>query len=94
MIDYVTSVAAAREFCGGGLPHAVLHEAALDGEHFEDWRQEVLARVPSMSFIQITELGKAFEVVNVGGRQFASLGRDGIIESLATALVFELARCR
>jgi len=93
MIDYVTSVAAAREFCGGGLPHAVLHEAALAGEHFDDWRQEVLARVPTLSFIQITELGKAFEVVNVGGRQFASLGRDGIIESLATALEFELSRC-
>jgi hypothetical protein len=94
LIDYVTSVTAAREFCSGGLPHAVLHEAALGGEHFEDWRQEVLARVPALSFIQITEEGKAFEVVNVGGRQFASLGRDGIIESLATALVFELSRCR
>jgi hypothetical protein len=92
MIDFVTSVEEAREFCMGGMPHAVVHEGVLGGERFELLRQELLTSVPTLAFIQISEHGKAFEVTNVGGRQFASVGRDAIIESLPAALLFELAR--
>ena len=52
----------------------------------------MLAEVPGLAFIQIAEQGKAFEVLNLGGRQFASVGRDAIIESLPAALLFELSR--
>ena len=93
MIDFVTSIEEAREFCMGGIPHAVVHEGVLGGERFELLRQELLTSVPTLAFIQISEHGKAFEVTNVGGRQFASVGRDAIIESLPAALLFELARC-
>jgi len=93
MIDYVTSVDEAREFCGGGLPHAVVHEAVLGGEAFERLRVELLTEVPTLAFIQITDDGKAFEVHNIGERQFASVGRAAIVESLPSALMFELARC-
>jgi hypothetical protein len=93
MIDFVTSIEEAREFCMGGMPHAVVHEGVLGGERFELLRQELLTSVPTLAFIQISEHGKAFEVTNVGGRQFASVGRDAIIESLPAALLFELARC-
>jgi hypothetical protein len=93
MIDFVTSIEEAREFCMGGMPHAVVHEGVLGGERFESLRQELLSSVPTLAFIQISEHGKAFEVTNVGGRQFASVGRDAIIESLPAALMFELARC-
>jgi CheY-like chemotaxis protein len=93
MLDYVTSVEQAREFCAGGMPHAVVHEAALGGDGFEALRQELLAEVPTLAFIQITDDGKAFEVRNVGDRQFASVGRAAIVDSLPSALLFELARC-
>ena len=93
MIDFVTTVEEAREFCMGGMPHAVVHEGVLGGERFEQLRQELLTSVPTLAFIQISEHGKAFEVTNVGGRQFASVGRDAIMESLPSALLFELARC-
>jgi hypothetical protein len=93
MVDFVTSIEEAREFCMGGMPHAVVHEGVLGGERFELLRQELLTSVPTLAFIQISEHGKAFEVTNVGGRQFASVGRDAIIESLPAALLFELARC-
>ena len=52
----------------------------------------MLAEVPGLAFIQIAVQGKAFEVLNLGGRQFASVGRDAIIESLPAALLFELSR--
>jgi len=92
IVDFVTSIDEAREFCRGGLPHAVVHEAALGGELFEQLRHELLAEVPTLAFIQLTEDGKAFEVRNVGGRQTASVGRAAIVTSLPSALMFELAR--
>jgi len=54
---------------------------------------ELLTEVPTLAFIQITDDGKAFEVHNIGERQFASVGRAAIVESLPSALMFELARC-
>jgi hypothetical protein len=93
MIDYVSSVEEARTFCQGGMPHAVVHESTLGVESFERLRRELLASVPMLAFIQVTESGKAFEVLNVGGRQFASVGRDAVMQSLPAALQFELARC-
>jgi len=42
--------------------------------------------------VQITETGKAFELHNVGDRQYASVGRAAISESLPAAMMFELAR--
>jgi hypothetical protein len=42
--------------------------------------------------VRIAEQGKAFEVLNLGGRQFASVGRDAIMAALPEALTFELSR--
>lgn len=92
MLDFVTSVDEAREYCRGGMPDALVHEAALGGEAFERLRGELLAERPALAFVQITEDDKDFEVRNVAGRQLASVGRGAVVASLATALMFELAR--
>ena len=92
MVDFVTSVEEAQQLCADGLPHAVVYEAALAGEHFERLRNEMLAEVPTLVFVRIAEQGKAFEVLNLGGRQFASVGRDAISAALPEALAFELSR--
>jgi hypothetical protein len=92
MLDFVASVEEAAEFCRDGLPHAIVYEAALAGERFEKMRAQLLAEVPNLAFIQIAEHGKAFEVLNQHGRQFASVGRDAIMESLPAAMMFELSR--
>jgi hypothetical protein len=92
MLDFVPSVDKARQFCSEGLPHAVVHEASLGGQRFERLRAEMLADLPTLAFIQIAESGKAFEVLSVGDRQFASVGRDAILESLPAAMLFELTR--
>ncbi len=92
MLDFVGSVAEAQDLCLDGLPHAVVYESSLGGDNFEHMRAQWLADVPTVSFICIAEQGKAFEVLNVGGRQFASVGRDAIAESLPAALLFELSR--
>jgi CheY-like chemotaxis protein len=92
MVDFVTSVEEAQQLCADGLPHAVVYEAAIAGEHFERLRNEMLAEVPTLVFVRIAEQGKAFEVLNLGGRQFASVGRDAIMAALPEALTFELSR--
>lgn len=92
MVDFVTSVQEARELVTDGLPHAVIYEAALAGEAFERLRAEMLNEVPNLVFVRIAEQGKAFEVLNLGGRQFASVGRDAIMAALPEALMFELSR--
>ena len=92
MVDFVTSVEEAQQLCTDGLPHAVIYEAAIAGDHFERLRAEMLAEVPTLVFVRIAEQGKAFEVLNLGGRQFASVGRDAIMTALPEALTFELSR--
>lgn len=92
MVDFVTSVEEAQQLCTDGLPHAVIYEAAIAGESFERLRNEMLAEVPTLVFVRIAEQGKAFEVLNLGGRQFASVGRDAIMTALPEALTFELSR--
>jgi hypothetical protein len=92
MLDFATSVEETRHLCNGGMPHAVLYEATLGGDRLDALRTELLADMPSLAFIQIAEQGRAFEVLNIGGSQVASVGRDAITEALPAALMFELAR--
>lgn len=92
MIDFVGSVEEAQLLCSEGLPHAMVYDSSLAGERFETLRSQMLAEVPGIAFIRLADQGKAFEVLNVGGRQFASVGRDAILESLPPALIFELSR--
>ncbi|MBU6259925.1 MAG: hypothetical protein KGL18_21450 [Burkholderiales bacterium] len=92
MVDFVTTLEQARELLAEGLPHALVYEATLGGDRFERLRAELLAEEPTLAFIQIAEQGKAFEVLNRDGHQFASVGRDAIVESLPAALLFELSR--
>ena len=92
LLDFVTSVEEAQQLCRDGLPHAVVYEAAVAGESFERLRNEMLAEVPTLVFVSIADQGKAFEVLNLGGRQFASVGRDAVMSALPEALLFELSR--
>jgi DNA-binding transcriptional regulator YdaS (Cro superfamily) len=92
MVDFVTSVDEAAEFCRAGVPHALVYESTLRGERFERLRAELLAEVPNIAFIELGEEGRAFELHNVSGRQYASVGRDAILEQLPSALAFEISR--
>jgi CheY-like chemotaxis protein len=92
MIDFVTTLDEAREFCRAGLPHAVVHEAALGGGAFGRLRQELLAEAPTLAFVQITDDSGATEVRQLAGRQGATLGRAAVVASLPAALIFELSR--
>jgi CheY-like chemotaxis protein len=92
MVDYVTSLDEAAQFCRASMPHALVFESSLRGERFERLRSDWLESVPNLAFVQIAEQGKAFELLHEAGRQYASVGRDAILQQLPAALSFELSR--
>lgn len=94
MVDYVTTVDEARQFCDGGMPHAILHESALSGVRFEQLRSELLRDMPALVFVELSEDGQGLSTRKVGERSFSCLPRTAIIESLPAALMFELSRPR
>ncbi len=92
MVDIVATIDEALQACTAGLPQALIYEQGTAGDEFELLRLGLLKESPHMAFITIADEGKAFEVLNVDGRQFASVGRAAIAESLPAALLFELSR--
>jgi hypothetical protein len=94
MVDFVQSINECREFCQGGLPHAIAYESAIGGERFEKLRAELLADMPTLVFIEVSEEGRGYEVRQVGDRHFASVNREALVEALPAALMFELSRPR
>lgn len=92
VLDFVSSIDEAREFCTGGLPHAVVYESALGGARLEQWRQELLAEVMDLVFVALEEDGHLFEVSGFNGSQVARVGRHSLATALPSALAFELSR--
>lgn len=92
VLDFVTSIEAALEFCQQGMPHAIVYESAAYDRSLEQFRQDVTRFGAMPAWIEITEHGEAFEVSSFDGTAMARVGRDAITTSLPSALMFELAR--
>lgn len=92
IVDFVNSVDEAREFCRGGLPHAIVIESVLRGDRFNALRGEIDAEGAEVVFIEIIEEGHTFEISGFGSQSMARVGRDAILTSLPSALMFELAK--
>ncbi len=92
VVDFVSSVDEADEFCRDALPQAVIYESALAGQRFEKLRASIEAEVPGFVFIEISPEGSGFALSSQGERQHATIGRDAVMGSLPSALIFELSR--
>lgn len=92
IIDFVSSVDEATEFCREGLPHAIIIESIQRGEKFAVLREEISNEVPEFVFIEIIEEGNTFEMSGFSGSNVAKVGRDVIDSSLPSALMFELSK--
>lgn len=94
MVDFVTSIEEAREFCDGGMPHALLYESALGGDRFERLRKELLADMPHLVFVELADDGQGVVTRKVGAVSFSRVSLSSAIESLPPTLMFELSRPR
>jgi hypothetical protein len=92
MIDYTTTVEETREFCRGGLPHAIVYESALAGDRFAELRKDLLAEAPTLGFIAIGEVGDHAETVLPDEHPVTWVGREAVLSTLPSALLFELSR--
>ncbi len=92
LVDFVSSVEEAEEFCRDALPHAIVYESGLSGDRFEKLRTGIRAEMPTFVFIEITEEGKQFELSDEGEQRQAVVGREAVMVSLPSALIFELSR--
>lgn len=92
IVDYVSSVEEAVEFCREGLPHAIVVESSLADEAFANLRSGIVAEVPDFAFIEIVDESTAFEISSFSSSQMARVGRDAVQTSLPSALLFELSK--
>lgn len=93
MVAIVATIDEALQACATDVPHALIYEEnTAAGDDLELLRLGLLKESPQMAFICITDEGKAFEVLRVGGGHLARVGKAAIQESLPTALLFELSR--
>ncbi len=92
IVDFVSSVEEAADFCRDGLPHAIVVESLLCGDRFDALRHDIASEVPQFVFIEIIEDSRAFEMSGFSPAGMARVGRDVLAQSLPSALLFELSR--
>jgi len=91
LVDFVGSVDEAEEFCRDALPHAIIFESLLANDRFQKLRNGIIAEMPTFVFIEITMEGSALQL-STQGNDGARIGRDAVMQSLPSALIFELSR--
>jgi hypothetical protein len=91
LVDFVGSVEEAEVFCRDALPHAIIFESLLANDRFRRLRKSIIAELPTFVFIEITMEGNALQL-STQGNEGARIGRDAVMQSLPSALIFELSR--
>jgi len=91
LVDFVGSVEEAEEFCRDALPHAIIFESVLCSERFQKLRYGIVGEMPTFVFIEIAPEGCALQL-STQGNDGARIGRDAVMQSLPSALIFELSR--
>lgn len=92
IVDLVSSIEEAADFCRDGLPHAIIVEGILSGERLKHLRAEILTEVPDFPFVEIIEEGASFAMSGFGGSTMGHVGREAIETALPSVLMFELSR--
>jgi len=92
LVDFVNSVDEAEEFCRDALPHAIIYESVLANEKFQKLRLGISMDMPSFVFIEVAPEGGALQLSTNNADNHARIGRDAVMQSLPSALIYELSR--
>ena len=92
LVDFVNGVEEAEEFCRDALPHAIIYESVLAGDRFHKLRVSISSEMPNFVFIEVAPEGGALQLSTSGQDGGARIGRDAVMQSLPSALIFELSR--
>jgi hypothetical protein len=92
VVDFVSSIDEAEEFCRDALPQAMIYESSQAGARFQKLRSSIESDLPNFVFIEVAPEGNSFTLSHEGSRQHAVIGREAVPVSLPSALIFELSR--
>lgn len=94
VIDYVPTVAAARQYCEDGAPQVLLFESSFDSDALRMLCDRLEDQSPNMAFIEIVPMGQGCEMGGATGHRITRVGADGLRQKLASVMLLELARRR
>lgn len=92
VLDFVSSVREAVDFCGEGLPHAIVFEGTQRSRQFEQLAGSIRQEVPEFVFVELVDEGRAFDISTISATGMARVGCECIANALPSALVYELSR--
>lgn len=91
VLDFVSSINEARAFCAHALPHAIVFESGLRGSAFDHLVIGIRREVPKFVLLELLEAGDTFDISSTSPTGVARIGREAIIGSMQSALVYELS---
>ena len=92
LVDFVNSVEEAEEFCRDALPHAIIYESVLANDRFHKLRVGISSEMPSFVFIEVAPEGNALQLSSGSNDNGARIGREAVMQSLPSALIYELSK--
>lgn len=94
VVDVVTSVGEAEEFCQDGLPHAFMFDANGRNPALGDLIAELLRQAPAMAVVELLTGDAPTRLSTATPDGLARIGRANLGDSLPGLLMFELSRHR
>lgn len=92
IIDMVSDMNEASQFCLEGLPHGIVFETAQRGPAFDLLRQELLHEVPEFCFVEVLDMDHLTQLSTATGERMARISRAHLGDALPSVLLFELSR--
>ncbi|MFG6467771.1 hypothetical protein [Roseateles sp. BYS87W] len=92
LVDCVSDVAEAEQFCREGLPHALLFDAALSGDAMLHLVAGIQHEVPEFTFVEMFDGEHRTQLSTATHDGMARISRRHLPDALPSLLMFELGR--
>lgn len=92
IVDAVSSMQEALQFCEEGLPHGIAFEQALRDADFNRLHADITTEVPNFSFIEVLDGEQQTQLSTATADKMARISRANLAEALPSVLLFELSK--
>jgi CheY-like chemotaxis protein len=92
VLDFVSSMREAAQFCQEGLPHAIVFEGDLRASALDHLVSGIRREVPDFVFVELSDDAPGFDISTTSTTGMARVGIEGLGNALPSALVYELSR--
>lgn len=92
IVDEVSTVDEAMQFCLEGLPHGIVFETGQRGPDFDHLHEEVMREVPEFCFIEVLDHEQQTQLSTATADGLARISRQYLVDALPSVLMFELSK--